>query len=58
MKTFALRVQMKPVAGNIDGSPQLKEESPFWIEHSQNKTQAHGRTSINEHVKHGAKFRA
>ena len=52
-----LRVQMKPVAGHIDGCPQLEEQRPFRIEHRQDKAQTHRRTSVNQHVEHGPELR-
>lgn len=42
-----IRMQMKPMTGNINSRPKLKEHGPFGIEHRQNKTQTHCRTSID-----------
>ena len=53
-----LRVQMEPMTRHVNGGPELKEESPFRIEHRQDEAETHGRTSVDQHVEHGAKLRA
>lgn len=53
-----LRVQMKPMAGHVNGRPKLEEKRPFRVEHRQDKAETHRRTSIDQHVEHGAEFRA
>jgi len=55
MKGF-LRMQMNPVAGDIDGHAQLEKESVLRVEETQGDHQTHCATAIGQLVQHGSKF--
>lgn len=52
------RVQVQPVAGDVNDHAQLEPEGVTRVELCQNHKQAHGTAAVRELVKHGAKLGA
>ena len=53
---WILRVQVHPVAGNVDGHAQLEEKHVLGVEETERHHQAHGATPVGQLVQHCTKF--
>ena len=47
---------MKPVTYNVNGHTHLEPEHVTGVESAEGDKQAHGGSTVRQHVQHGAKF--
>ena len=53
-----LRMEVQPVAGDVNERCQLEEEEVAGVESAQAEDEAQGATPVSEHVQHGTKLSA